>query len=216
MSGERPVPLFKGRRIVICDYNALLLSVTGLLRMSGYVVFQAHDGYAAQELCVTLPRVELLILNTYGTGIDVGELCLNVRGSKPGLPILHIGGTIPVGLPADVPTLAETFTADSLLLTVRALIDTRRMQGASVRPPDEAPTTSYPNGRGWSDSGARGGDPGVPRMAPPVPPVTGAAAEHSRTSAAAREAQDHLARLRRANQESLAAAPRRRTTDDGG
>ncbi len=41
---------------VICDYNALLLSVTGLLRMSGYSVFQAHDGWAAQELCVLLPN----------------------------------------------------------------------------------------------------------------------------------------------------------------
>jgi hypothetical protein len=30
-----------GLRIVICDYNALLLSVTGFLRMSGYRVFQA-------------------------------------------------------------------------------------------------------------------------------------------------------------------------------
>src|SRR5687768_15652853 len=123
MSAQRPVPFSQGRRIVICDYNALLLSVTGLLRMSGYVVFQAHDGYAAQELCVSLGKVELLILNTYGTGIDVGELCLNVRSSKPGLPILHIGSTIPAGLPGDVPTLAETFTVESLLLTVRALME---------------------------------------------------------------------------------------------
>jgi hypothetical protein len=47
----------------------LLLSVTGLLRMSGYSVFQAHDGWAAQELCVLLPDIDLLVLNTYGTGM---------------------------------------------------------------------------------------------------------------------------------------------------
>ena len=126
---ERPVPSTKGRRIVICDYNALLLSVTGLLRMSDYAVFQAHDGYAAQELCTLLPNIELLILNTYGTGLDVGELCENVRTHKPGLPILHIGSTIPDGLPADVPTLAEDFTAESLLLTVRALVGPAPMKG---------------------------------------------------------------------------------------
>jgi hypothetical protein len=54
---QRPVPSSEGRRIVICDYNALLLSVTGLLRMSGYCVFQAHDGQAARELCVGLPTI---------------------------------------------------------------------------------------------------------------------------------------------------------------
>ena len=86
---ERPVPPPEGRRIVICDYNALLLSVTGFLRMSGYAVFQAHDGWAAQELCVLLPRIDLLVLNTHGTGIDVSELCRTVRHSKHGLPILH-------------------------------------------------------------------------------------------------------------------------------
>ena len=79
MMTERSVPSSEGRRIVICDYNALLLSVTGLLRMSGYAVFQAHDGWAARELCILLPEIELLVLNTYGTGIDVGELCRNVR-----------------------------------------------------------------------------------------------------------------------------------------
>ena len=123
MLAQRPVPSNEGRRIVICDYNALLLSVTGLLRMSGYAVFQAHDGYAAQELCVMLPEIQLLVLNTYGTGIDVGELCRNVRAVKPGLPVLHIGSHIPETLPLDVPTLPEEFTPDRLLMAVQALMD---------------------------------------------------------------------------------------------
>jgi hypothetical protein len=147
MLADRPVTSTKGRRIVICDYNALLLSVTGLLRMSNYAVFQAHDGYAAQELCILLPDIELLILNTYRTGIDVGELCQNVRATKDGLPILHIGSTIPDGLPDDVPTLPEDFTADSLLMTVRALIEPGPMRGGpnSVSSPPQV--LSYPNGR---------------------------------------------------------------------
>ncbi|HEX5964150.1 MAG TPA: hypothetical protein VFY42_10515 [Gemmatimonadales bacterium] len=112
----------EGRRIVICDYNALLLSVTGLLRMAGYCVFQAHDGYAADELCIELPEISLLILNTEGTGLNVGELIRNVRVHVPDLPVLHIGATVPPGLPGDVPTLAEDFTPDHLLMTVGELI----------------------------------------------------------------------------------------------
>jgi len=168
MLPDRLVPSTKGRRIVICDYNALLLSVTGLLRMSDYAVFQAHDGWAAQELCVMLPNIELLVLNTYGTGIDVGELCNNVRAHKPGLPILHIGSTIPDGLPEDVPTLPEDFTAESLLLTVRALVEPGLMRAGDTSSEPKPVVLNYPNGRRRDDTGPR-------RVAmvdePPTPPV---------------------------------------------
>jgi hypothetical protein len=49
------------RRIVICDYNALWLSVTGLLRTSGYCVFRAYDPRAARELCCELPRPVMVV-----------------------------------------------------------------------------------------------------------------------------------------------------------
>jgi DNA-binding response OmpR family regulator len=120
---------FYGRRIVICDYNALLISVTGLLRMSGYCVFQAYDGQAALELCRQLPNIELLILNTTGTGTDTPSLVREIREQHPTLQVLHIGTSVLEGMPADVPTLAESFTADQLLMTVRALL-----------PPLESPT----------------------------------------------------------------------------
>jgi hypothetical protein len=67
MSSSPYRPRLDGR-IVICDYNALLLSVTGLLRMAGYCVFQAYDGHAAEELCGGLPNISLLILNTSNAG----------------------------------------------------------------------------------------------------------------------------------------------------
>ena len=123
------LPSFEGRRIVICDYNALLLSVTGLLRMSGFCVFQAHDGQAARELCQELPNIELLVLNTSGTGTDTPSLIRAVRANHPGLAVLHIGSSAPEGLPDDVPTLGESFTADELLSAVNSLlpvwVDTR-------------------------------------------------------------------------------------------
>ena len=116
---------FFGRRIVICDYNALLTSVTGLLRMSGYCVFQAYDARAARELCHELPNIELLILNTTGTGTDTPSLVHDIRGRLPNLAVLHIGTEALEGMPADVPTLAETFSAEQLLMSVDALLPQR-------------------------------------------------------------------------------------------
>ena len=126
MLAQRPVPSSEGRRIVICDYNALLLSVTGLLRMSRYCVFQAHDGKAAEELCQRLPEIALLVMNTHGTGIDVGGLVRRVRSASPGIQVLHIGSTVPGGLPDDVPTIGEEFDPVFLLETVSTLIERRR------------------------------------------------------------------------------------------
>lgn len=112
----------QGRRIVICDYNALLLSVTGLLRMSGYCVFQAYNALAARELCLELPEISLLVLNTTGTGADTPTLVRQIRVDRPDLPVLHIGTSALDGMPADVPTLPESFTADQLLAAVEALL----------------------------------------------------------------------------------------------
>jgi len=146
MSAEHPVPSSEGRRIVICDYNALLLSVTGLLRMSDYCVFQAHNGRAAEELCLRMPDIALLVLNTYGTGIDVGGLVQRVRAANPEIRVLHIGSSIPDSLPDDVPTIPEVFTPEFLLNTVSTLLDRRvipRVPRATLREafsPAQTPT----------------------------------------------------------------------------
>ena len=117
----------EGRRIVICDYNLLLASVTGLLRMSGYCVFQAYNAQAARELCYELPNISLLILNTTGTGTDTPTLVREIRVPHPNLPVLHIGESALDGMPADVPTLAESFTAGQLLTAVEALVSQPRI-----------------------------------------------------------------------------------------
>jgi DNA-binding NtrC family response regulator len=122
MPGPRPPSSNEGRRIIICDYNALLFSVTGLLRMSGYRVFQAHDAEAVEELCAQLPDIDLLVLNTFGSGVALPELIRHCRESKPGLPVLHIGADTPADLPADVPTISEEFNSQYLLRTVSALL----------------------------------------------------------------------------------------------
>jgi response regulator RpfG family c-di-GMP phosphodiesterase len=111
-------------RVVICDYNALLASVTGLLRMSGYYVFQAYDGEAATELCTVLPDVSLLVLNTEGTGVDTPAMVRRIRERKPHLAVLHIGTHPLPGMPEDVISLDEKFTAARLLDTVAELLRT--------------------------------------------------------------------------------------------
>ncbi len=121
MSAAR-TPSNEGRRIIICDYNQLLQSVTGLLRMSGYCVFQAYDADAVKELCYQLPDIDLLILNTFGAGVDLPNLVRHVRETNPRLPILHIGADTPADLPADVPTLSEQFNSDRLLTAVASLM----------------------------------------------------------------------------------------------
>jgi DNA-binding NtrC family response regulator len=90
--------------------------------MAGYQVFQAHDGKAAVELCMQLPNISLLVLNTYGTGVDTPTLVRQVRKHTPGLPILHIGKAPIPGMPSDVVELHESFTPDQLLGVVRDLI----------------------------------------------------------------------------------------------
>ena len=122
MSSPPPPPLTReGVRVVICDYNALLQSVTGLLRMSGYCVFQAYDGQAAEELCHLLPDVGLLVLNTDGTGMDTPSLIRSIRSRRPSFPVLHIGAAGVPGMPENVPTLAESFTSQQLLAAVHSV-----------------------------------------------------------------------------------------------
>jgi hypothetical protein len=139
--------------------------------MSGYAVFQAHDGWAAQELCILLPDIELLVLNTYGTGINVGELCRNVRTSKRGLPVLHIGSTRPDGLPDDVPSLSEDFSSDSLLLTVGALLEPGLMRGGAHPLRAEPVPRKHPNGRRREDTGSRQSVPEPSIVPVPAVPV---------------------------------------------
>lgn len=112
-------------RVIICDYNSLLQGVTGLLRMSGYAVFQAYDGEAAEELCNYMPALDLLVLNTEGTGLDTPGLVQRVRRSHPGLPVLHIGSKAIPGMPADVRHLHERFTVADLVLAVDELLKSR-------------------------------------------------------------------------------------------
>jgi hypothetical protein len=63
-----------------------------------------------------------LILNTEGTGSNTTTLVREIREHQADLPVLHIGTSPLEGMPANVPTLDESFTADELLTMVRSLL----------------------------------------------------------------------------------------------
>jgi two-component system OmpR family response regulator len=118
----------KGPHVVVADEKPDLLGfMVGTLRDADYCVFQAYDGLAAYELALSLRAIDLLITNTRMPGLNGPELIKHVRSELPNLPILYIRnqdhtGPLPDGLPANVPTLAEPFTAEQLLAAVHKLV----------------------------------------------------------------------------------------------
>jgi DNA-binding response OmpR family regulator len=124
-----PAGLHHGAHIVVADEKpALLEMIVRTLRSTNHCVFQAHDGLAAFELTLALRDIDLLITDTRMPGLNGPALVRQVRAKLPELPILYIqnndqwGNTLPDGLPADVPTLREPFTAQQLLDEVRLLL----------------------------------------------------------------------------------------------
>ncbi len=120
--------LHGGAHIVCADCKREVLDlIVQTLREQDHCVFQAYDGLAALELCLHLRTVNLLITNTSMPGLNGPTLIRQVREQLPTLPILYIknsddGSGPPTGLPPDVPTLREPFTAEQLLAAVQLLL----------------------------------------------------------------------------------------------
>jgi DNA-binding response OmpR family regulator len=105
----------------------LLEMIVDTLRKEDHCVFQAYDGLAALELAINLRTIDLLITNTSMPGLNGPALIRQVREQLPALPILYVRNldspeAPPEGLPPDVPTLSEPFTAEQLLSAVRPLL----------------------------------------------------------------------------------------------
>jgi DNA-binding response OmpR family regulator len=124
---SRPLGPHQGAHIVVADEKPVLLAMmVRALRSADHCVFQAYDGQAAYELALALRDIDLLVTNTHMPGLNGPELIHRVRELLPTLPILYIKNegvaATPPGLPANVPTLSEPFTADQLLAAVRPLL----------------------------------------------------------------------------------------------
>jgi len=123
-----PPALPSGAHIVVADEKrALLDMMVQTLRSANHRVFQAYDGQAAYELALALHTIDLLITNTEMPGLKGPELIRRLRRLMPALPILYIrnqgrAAGAPAGLPSNVPTLSEPFTAEELLAQVGRLL----------------------------------------------------------------------------------------------
>jgi two-component system, OmpR family, response regulator len=114
------------RRVLVTDDDPRLLGgLTKTLRDAGYIVYAIYNGFAACELAVSQPYVDLLITNTRLADLGAPELIRRVRAVKPNLPILHIGKPLPPDASlGSVPSLAEPYHAHQLLTLVEELLRT--------------------------------------------------------------------------------------------
>jgi|SRR5689334_5586537 two-component system cell cycle sensor histidine kinase/response regulator CckA len=101
--------------------------IVDTLRKEDHCVFQAYDGLAALELCMSLREIDLLITNTSMPGLNGPELIRQIRKEMPTLRILYVRNldspdVTPEGLPPDVATIAEPFTPEELLSAVKPLL----------------------------------------------------------------------------------------------
>jgi DNA-binding response OmpR family regulator len=128
-----PAPRFpSGPHIVVADESPELLDfIVTVLRSAKCWVYQAHDALSALELTLGLGTIDLLITDASRPRVKGRQLIWQVRERMPTLPILCIAtrklprGTLPEGLPPDVPTLRAPFTASQLLVAARALLEGR-------------------------------------------------------------------------------------------
>jgi DNA-binding response OmpR family regulator len=120
-----PIGRFEGRRVIVTDDNASKLTIiTQTLREAGFCVFAAYDGASALELVAQIPGVSLLVTNTRLGIVQGPELIRQTRELQPGMAILHVihEDGLAQDLLADVLNLREPFTAEELLIVVRALV----------------------------------------------------------------------------------------------
>ncbi len=118
------MPASPSLRIVVTDDNPqLLMELVKMLTDAGHAVFAAYDGQSACELAEYIPNLDLVISNTRMCNVDIPELIVRVRATKPWLAILHIGEPLPHQGPlSGVPTLAEPFTSEQLLEAIAAVL----------------------------------------------------------------------------------------------
>jgi DNA-binding response OmpR family regulator len=123
MMSQPPPDPPRWRIVATDDDPKLLAQVTYALRQAGHIVYAAYNGFIALQQACTIPDLDLLITNTRLRNLGAAELIRQVRETRPGLPILHIGEPLPKDdVTGNVPTLQEPVTSQELLEAVAALL----------------------------------------------------------------------------------------------
>jgi DNA-binding response OmpR family regulator len=123
MMSQPPLEPPRWRIVATDDDPKLLAEVTYALRQAGHIVYAAYNGFIALQQACTIPDLDLLITNTRLRNLGPEELIRQVRETRPGLPILHIGEPLPDDdITENVPTLREPVTSQGVLEGVAALL----------------------------------------------------------------------------------------------
>ncbi len=119
------------KHLVLCvDDEAVGLRVRkAVLERAGYRVLTAQDGAQGLELFSREP-VDAVILDYSMPGMHGGEVAMQMRRSKPAIPILLLSAYI--GVPGDVTSLVNSSMtkgegAEMLLRKLRSLLPTAAM-----------------------------------------------------------------------------------------
>jgi CheY-like chemotaxis protein len=93
----------------------------------GYQVTAEHDGQASLEIARRAePQFDLIVTNTWMSGLSGSELIARLRQDFPTIPILHIDDLTrskSAEPRQDVTTLYKPFSVGALRLAVRRLLN---------------------------------------------------------------------------------------------
>ena len=124
--------IFDRRRIVVADEDLEAVAfIVETLRSDGHAVFHAHDVLAATQLAHALDPCHLVISDTKVAGAEGVELILQLRKSRPRLPIIYLANTgrstaeTECQLPPDVRIIRAPYTAEKLRKAVSAVLDSQ-------------------------------------------------------------------------------------------
>ena len=128
-AGRVPGPVGNGERVLVVDDERAVLEVTArVLRRGGYATLEANTWEEALSLASS-HGLELLLTDSVMPGMSGQVLADRVRELKPGVHVLRMSGyasgsmSPPVGGAEEEAFLHKPFTADLLLATVRAVLD---------------------------------------------------------------------------------------------
>ena len=128
-----PVRPGAGQRILVVeDEEAVRDIVCRLLRKAGYEVFPAPHPAEALRMCrEDALGFDVLLTDVIMPGMSGTQLAAELRGDRPGLPVLfmsgYTSGPAPGGqeMPADAPLIRKPFEAQTLLNEVHRLVSER-------------------------------------------------------------------------------------------
>ena len=127
--GRVPGPVGNGETVLVVDDERAVLEVTArVLRRGGYTTLEANTWQEALSLASS-HGLELLLTDSVMPGMSGQVLADRIRESKPGVHVLRMSGyasgsmSPQVGGAEEEAFLHKPFTADTLLATVRAVLD---------------------------------------------------------------------------------------------